>query len=224
MDASYFPKNSSKSKSSWKSSSQPRKNRNELNKYDPKKDRPTVAFHKARKEAIDQSVLNSPKIYNYNAEVDIQIDMGLFFSPAISISSPPTAKIPKETQIPAQEIPKSPAQSSSSTTATATGTNPEIAASSTATATAAATTDMEDGNSFEPMDLSTPQRCNKRSRERVSLRDENKFAKVRVNDESENEERDIFNNEALENPRYKESESSCNLGSELSQVKMCQTR
>ena len=61
------------------------------------------------------------------------------------------------------------------------------------------------------MDLSTPQRFNKRFRERNSSRDEPSHSKIRARDENnvdnvnnesvdENEDFDIFNNEAMENP------------------------
>ena len=68
------------------------------------------------------------------------------------------------------------------------------------------------GSSIEPIDLSTPKRFNKRSRERPSPRNESKLAKFREDEENENEERDIFNNEALENPKFEGAASSLILG------------
>ena len=41
-----------------------------MNKYDPKKDRPNVAFHKARKEAIEQTI---PKVDVSNIDDDFQM-------------------------------------------------------------------------------------------------------------------------------------------------------
>ena len=58
------------------------------------------------------------------------------------------------------------------------------------------------------MDLSTSQRFNERCRGRNSSRNDNRHSKIRASDESnvdnesENEEVDIFNNEAMENPGF----------------------
>ena len=57
-----------------------------------------------------------------------------------------------------------------------------------------------------------PKRFNKRSRERPSPRNESKLAKFREDEKNENEERYIFNNEALENPKFEGAASSLILG------------
>ena len=66
------------------------------------------------------------------------------------------------------------------------------------------------------MDLSTPQKFNKRVREKNPSGDENEFTKVRLNDKNEGigyEREDIFNKEALENPESEnKTESSSSLG------------
>ena len=63
------------------------------------------------------------------------------------------------------------------------------------------------------MDLSTPQRLNKRRRDKTSPSDENKCAKFRANvetgeDDDDEGNEDIFNNEAMEYP----ADSSSSLG------------
>ena len=82
MGPTYFLKISFKS--NCKSNKQQRKNREDI-RYDPKKDRQNVVFHKARKKVINLAVSTRPKID------DIQmVNMSLFFSsmPATPSTSP----------------------------------------------------------------------------------------------------------------------------------------
>ena len=84
LGPTYFLKISSKS--NCKSNKQQRKNREDI-RYDPKKDRQNVVFHKARKKVINLAVSTRPKID------DIQmVNMSLFFSPMPATpSTSPTA-------------------------------------------------------------------------------------------------------------------------------------
>ena len=171
-------------------------------KYDPKKDRRNVAFHKARKEAIEAS-MTSPTTTTTTTTTttekcveDSPIDMSLFFSPMPEAALSATTATAAAAKTTTTTTPKS-------LTTTTTATAEKTTTPTTTNAAAVAVL----GSTNEPMDLSTPHRFNKRSREKSPVGEKPKFAKkVIIHDEDENgveegdENDDIFNNEAMENP------------------------
>ena len=73
------------SKPTFKSTRKSNKNVNKDAKYDPKKDRQNVAFHKARKNAIEESstIAGSTNLSPKSNSVGDDVDMSLFFSPRL---------------------------------------------------------------------------------------------------------------------------------------------
>ena len=71
LGPNYYLKTSAKP--AFKSNFKSKQKFNNDYKYDPKKDRHNVAFHKARKEAMEDSTLDSPNVRSADDNIDKNI-------------------------------------------------------------------------------------------------------------------------------------------------------